>query len=376
MSRKKSRNRDIITCKVKEFRLTKGWSQEELAQNLGLRRQAVYDIESGRYLPNTAVALRLARIFGCRVEDLFVAHALPDDEPVHVIGGEETSSARLALARVRDRLIGLPLKGMQSIAFGLQSADGLLNPDKRSACLLAPPDRLEKSIILMGCDPAFEILASHVTRMAPETRVHCRFASSHSALTKLSEGMTHLAATHLHNEGDEESNVVVAKRKLAGLSCHVLGFSIIEEGLMVARGNPRNIRGVADLVRPKVRFVNREAGAALRVLLDDRLQQAGIDGTTIDGYGNEVLSHREGAYRIACNAADAALGLRVIADIFGLDFVPITAARCDLVVPGDMTGHPTVRVLLDVLQSARLRKEIDALAGYASTATGDTIARW
>lgn len=66
--------------------------------------------------------------------------------------------------------------------------------------------------------------------------------------------------------------------------------------------------------------------------------------------------------------------MRVIAGFFGLDFVPITAVRCDLVVPDDMTDHPTVKVLLDVLQSAPLRREIDAIAGYESSATGDTIA--
>ena len=67
MERKKSRKLDAITCKVKDFRLRKGWSQEDLAAGIDVRRQAVYDIESGRYLPNTAIALRLARLFGCRV---------------------------------------------------------------------------------------------------------------------------------------------------------------------------------------------------------------------------------------------------------------------------------------------------------------------
>jgi putative molybdopterin biosynthesis protein len=374
MGRKKYQKQDSITSKVKEFRLKKGWSQEALAAKLDIRRQAVYDIESGRYLPNTAIALRLVRLFGCRVEDLFVDQTLPDNEPVHVINGEDAPLSRLVLGRVRDRLVGLPLKGAESVPFGLRSADGLLNPDKKSACLFTPPNHLNKSIILMGCDPAFEILACHVSRRAPESRVHCRFASSHRALNKLAEGVTHLAGTHLHNEGKEESNVVVARKKLVGVPCYVLGFSIMEEGLMVARRNPLNIQSVIDLAQPKVRFVNREAGAALRVLLDNYLERAGIDNATINGYENEVVSHREGAYQIACNAADAALGLRVIAEAFGLDFVPITAARCDLVVPNDMTDHPTVRVLLDVLQSAPLRREIDAIAGYESTATGDTIA--
>jgi putative molybdopterin biosynthesis protein len=364
-----------IICKVKPYRLAKGWSQEELAQKVDVRRQAIYDIESGRYVPNTAIALRLARFFGCRVEDLFVESTRPESQPVHVINGEAPPSTRLALGRVRNRLIGLPLHGTESIPFGLRSADGLLNQDRKSACIFSSSEGLDKTIILMGCDPAFEILSRHVARVDSEARLFCRFASSHRALDALSEGVTHLAGTHLHNTADDtEANVAMAAQTLTGVSGRVLGFSLLEEGLMVARGNPLGIRGVADLAQPKVRFVNREPGAALRVLLDDHLRRTGIDVDVIGGYGNEVASHREGAYRIACDVADSALGLRAIADAYGLGFVPIAAARCDLVIPGDLTGHHTIRILLDVLQSAALRRDIDTLPGYDGSVTGKMIA--
>jgi molybdate-binding protein len=227
----------------------------------------------------------------------------------------------------------------------------------------------------MGCDPAFEILSQHVSRLAPDSRVYCRFASSHSALNHLAQGMTHVAGTHLHNTGKTESNVVMASQKLFGTSGRVMGFSLLEEGLMVADGNPLGIRTVADLSQPMVRFVNREPGAALRVLLDDHLQRAGIDTGGINGYGNEVNSHREGAFRIACNVADAALGLRTIAEAYGLGFVPIASARCDLVIPGDLDRHPTIKILMDVLQSGALRKEIDSLPGYDGSVTGKIVAK-
>jgi molybdate-binding protein/DNA-binding XRE family transcriptional regulator len=363
-----------ITCKVKPYRLAKGWSQEELAQKVDVRRQAIYDIESGRYMPNTAIALRLARFFGCRVEDLFVESTPPESQPVHIISGEAAPSTRLVLGRVRNRLIGLPLHGKESMPFGLRSADGLLNPDRKSACIFSSSESLDRTLILMGCDPAFEILSQHVARVDSEARLFCRFASSHRALNALSEGVAHLAGTHLHNTGKTESNVAMAGQKLSGVSGRILGFSLLEEGLMVARGNPLGIRGVADLAQSKVRFVNREPGAALRVLLDDHLCRAGIDVDVIGGYRNEVVSHREGAYRIACDVADAALGLRAIAEAFGLGFVPIAAARCDLVIPGDLNGHHTMRILLDVLQSAALRREIDTLPGYDGSVTGKMIA--
>ena len=132
---------------------------------------------------------------------------------------------------------------------------------------------------------------------------------------------------------------------------------------------------LSTLAQPMVRFVNREPGAALRVLLDDHLQRDGIDTNGINGYQNEVHSHREGAYRIACNVADAALGLRAVAEAYNLGFVPIAAVRCDLVIPKDVIKHPTVKILMDVLQSAPLRKEIDSLPGYGGAGiTGKLIA--
>ena len=369
-----ARKENTITCNVKQHRLTRGWSQEELAEKIDVRRQAIYDIESGRYLPNTAIALRLARCFGCRVEDLFVEEAPPTTQPVHVINGESGPTTRLALGLVRDRLVGIPLNGPESIPFGLRPADGLLAQDGKNAQILLPSDSLNKTIILMGCDPAFEILAQHVSRVSPDARVLCRFASSHRALNGLAEGLAHVAGTHLHNTGKAESNVVMASQKLGGMRGSVLGFSLMEEGLMVARGNPLGIRTVIDLVQPMVRFINRESGAALRVLLDDQLQRAGVDVNAIHGYQNEVTLHREGAYRIACNVADAALGLRAIAEVFGLGFVPIAAARCDLVIPDDMERHPTIKIMIDVLQSRALQKEISVLPGYDGSVTGKMIA--
>lgn len=375
MGRKKSQQLDAIKCTVKDFRLKKGWSQEELAAHLGIRRQAVYDIESGRYLPNTGIALKLARAFACRVEDLFVTPATSVSEPVHIVrNGEDHPGTRLSMGWVRDRLVGLPLQGRNSISFGLRSADGLLNPDQKSACILSPPDQLAKSIILMGCDPAFEILGQLVTRLAPEARVHCRFASSLKALNSLAQGITHVAGTHLHNTGTYESNVTAVSQKLTRARSHILGFSMLEEGLMVANNNPLGIRTVADLAQPIVRFVNREPEAALRVLLDDFLQREGIETNTINGYTNYVFSHQEGAYRIACNVADAALGLRAIAEAYGLGFVPIASARCDLVIPADLINHPTIKILQDVLQSAALRKELASLPGYDGSVTGNIIA--
>ncbi|GAB3621687.1 helix-turn-helix transcriptional regulator [Glutamicibacter endophyticus] len=56
-----------------EYRRGRGLSQQALADLLGVSRQTVISIEKGRYDPSLPLAFRLAEVFECRIEDLFVA---------------------------------------------------------------------------------------------------------------------------------------------------------------------------------------------------------------------------------------------------------------------------------------------------------------
>ena len=62
---------ETIDNRVKEYRVARGLTQEELAAEAGVSRQSVISIERGRYVPSLPLALRLARIFACPVEELF-----------------------------------------------------------------------------------------------------------------------------------------------------------------------------------------------------------------------------------------------------------------------------------------------------------------
>jgi len=90
---------------------------------------------------------------------------------------------------------------------------------------------------------------------------------------------------------------------------------------------------VSDVADPSVTLVNREEGAGTRLLLDQRLRVAGINSDQVKGYGTIVASHFEVARAIASRQADVGIGIRSAAQLFELDFVPIQAARYDLVVP-------------------------------------------
>jgi molybdate-binding protein/DNA-binding XRE family transcriptional regulator len=362
----------LVECNLRSARKAKGLSQSELADLVGVKRQAIYDMESGRYVPNTHVALLLAKVLGCRVEDLFSIGSSSDERPVTLVEETAVANARVSLVRVRDRLIAYPLDDKWMSSEGFQSADGLLREDGRRVRLLHSEEALAKKALLLGCDPAFAILSSHVSRSSGGARLQCRFSQSHGALKALSSGYAHLAGTHLHNTLDTESNLDLARATLGKMKAKVIAFSSFEEGLMVGPGNPHGIRTIGDLAGG-IKFVNRERGAALRVLLDDRLKTLGIGPETIAGYDRLVYSHNEGAKMVSFGLAEAALGLRAVAMANGLGFVSLEMVRCDLVIPRDLMEHPAIRLIIELLQTRGLREELTSLPGYDSSCTGTVI---
>jgi len=364
-----------IVCRLKEIRIKKKITQTQLADLVGIQRQAVYDMEVGRYLPNTAVALRLARVLDCRVEDIFSENR-QDTQPVVLVDRQGGAGPRVSLAKIRDTLYAYPLSGVNSISEEMRSADGLLEPGQDTAILLKSDEQLDHTALLLGCDPAFSILGQYVLKNKAEAGLHCRFASSKTALTRLAQGRAHIAGTHMHNTGDMDGNQEFARRLLKNFKGLLVAFAVFEEGLMVARKNPLNIRKPGDLAQNKIRFANREKGAALRSLLDDCLSRENIPVSAITGYDDIVANHSQGAQRILYGICDAALGLRSVAEAFNLDFVPITTVRCDLVIPQDLLTHAGVKMALDTLQKSAFRNELGCLPGYEASCTGKIIIRF
>ncbi len=364
---------DSVSCDIKAIRVAKGLSQRELAERIGVGRQAVSDMESGRYVPNTAIALRIARELECKVEDLFRIDSVSEGHSITLAEHVDTAGTRLSIVRINNRLVAYPQDGRWLMNEGFQSADGLFEKKGHKARILQDEGRLEKRILLLGCDPAFSILNAHIARYGKGAELLCRFASSRRALDGVRTGLAHVAATHLHNTGPEESNVLIAKEILHDSKAMVIGFSLLEEGLMVAPGNPYGITTVADLTKKGVRFVNRDHGAAIRVLLDDQLHRFRIQAEKIQGYARMASSHIEGAQMVAFGLVDAALGLRAVAVTYNLAFVPIQFVRCDLVIQQDFLELPAVKILLDILQTKALRTDLSSLPGYEASMLGKVI---
>jgi molybdate-binding protein len=194
------------------------------------------------------------------------------------------------------------------------------------------------------------------------------------AIDALKRGEVHVAGVHLADERSGTWNLPDLQRNLKGLDCLVVTFAHWEEGLMVRRGNPKKIRGVADLARSAVKIVNRERGSGARRLLDRQLETCGLSAARVKGYHDEVLSHLEVASTVRAGLSDAGIGIRSAASICALDFIPLQRERYDLVIPKmHYEGLPGLQTLLDTIVSRPFRDELEALGGYDTRETGKLV---
>jgi molybdate-binding protein len=237
----------------------------------------------------------------------------------------------------------------------------------RTARLWLDAERLERTALLLGCDPALGIVAGHMARLArgrEATRLSWLEAGSAASLAAIAGGTAHLAGLHLRDGETGEFNVPQAARALAATGGVVVAFTRWEQGFVVAPGNPKGIRSAADLAREDVRLINREAGAGSRALLDQMLVGAGVPQSAVSGYERQVASHFQVAGTVAAGGADAGIALAAAAEAYGLDFVPLVEVRFDVAIPADHLDHPAVGLFLEALHSRSLRDELRLLPGY------------
>jgi putative molybdopterin biosynthesis protein len=164
------------------------------------------------------------------------------------------------------------------------------------------------------------------------------------------------------------------RRELAGRRLVVVTLSQWQQGLIVARSNPKGITGPADLARPEITLVNRDAGSGSRMLCDMWLHEAGIAPHWVSGYGREVMSHLAVAEAVASGGADVGPGILAVARALGLDFIPLQEERYDLVIPMEFLHTAPVQALLDIVTSRHFRDEIEALGGYDGARAGTVVA--
>ena len=180
-----------------------------------------------------------------------------------------------------------------------------------------------------------------------------------------------MAGSHLLDAETGQYNISYIKRYLKGVRISLFHLVLRDQGLIVAKGNPKGIKGIEDLVGSDIAFVNRQAGSGTRVLFDYNLGQLGIEPKAIKGYDHDEFTHMAVAVDVLSGAADCGMGIFAAARALDLDFVPMVREQYDLVIPSAMVEQPNIKVVLDTIRSRHFRERVAALGGYDPSKSGE-----
>jgi molybdate transport repressor ModE-like protein len=291
------------------------------------------------------------------------------------------------LVKHAEALFGAPLidsgRGRGS---GLtELAHKLIWADRRIAARLSPlleslASELERELdrSLVPTRAAVRIDASHgfaVARLleqmhAAHLPVELRYRNSLESVAALARGDCDLAGLHVPI-GEFEGHALRRYLRWLRADTHCLvHVAVRTQGLFVARDNPKKVRGVADLTRADLRFVNRPVGSGTRVLTELLLEREGIAPGAVLGFDDTELTHAAVAAYIASGMADVGIGVQTAAHRFGLHFIPLLRERYFFALRIASLEQPHVQPVLAMLASPASRAAIASLVGYHAAETG------
>ena len=178
---------------------------------------------------------------------------------------------------------------------------------------------------------------------------------SMGGLRALRQRSCHIGVCHLLQDDKEEYNFRFAEQEMTQAPVFV-NFSKREQGILIGPGNPKNIKSVADLAGDGVQIVNRPLNTGTRLLLDYEISRTDISADDIDGYKVEVGRHLEAGLAVLGGKADAAPAIRPVAELLGLDFIPLRWERFDLLINRDRFFDPPVQRFVNLLHDPSFKE--------------------
>lgn len=219
-------------------------------------------------------------------------------------------------------------------------------------------------------DLAVEIMVRLYKDRPESPQLITHFCGSLGGLIALARGEADVAGVHLWDAESGEYNLPFVRRILPGQAMVLITLAHRQLGLVVPRGNPMGIHDISDLARREIRFANRQTGSGTRVWLESQLRSARVRPEQIPGFDREEPTHYGVARAIANDEANAGVGILAAARSQGLEFIPLTKERYDLVFPASAMEQDALQILLKLVRSPRLKDAIEPLGGYDTSESG------
>ncbi|MBK5101649.1 MAG: molybdopterin biosynthesis protein [Desulfobacteraceae bacterium] len=288
---------------------------------------------------------------------------------------------RVNIGKVGSKYVATPLARAAGSITTLTRAEGIIRipalsegisqKEEIEAELLVDPEDLLNTVVIIGShDITIDILADEIRRQGHNIRISSGNVGSLGGLRALGKGTCHISGSHLLDPETGEYNLSYIRRYLKGLPVSVFHLVMRDQGLIVAKGNPKGIKGIEDLARADIGFVNRQAGSGTRVLLDYKLKQLGMKSESIRGYKHEEFTHMSVSVDVLSGATDCGMGIFAAAKALDLDFIPMEREQYDLIIPSEVTARPNIQAVLETIQSQHFKERVMSLGGYDPSKSG------
>ncbi len=323
-------------------------------QGMPVQKSRSVPVRASRAIPSKLGSEEFVRVNIGRVGNLAVATPLPRS------AGSITTLTRA------EGMIRIP-----------SSSEGLDQGEEIHAELLVDEEDLQNTIVVIGShDITIDILADEIRSVTGRNiRISSGNVGSLGGLMAVKKEICHFAGSHLLDTQTGEYNISYIKRYLKGIGISLFHLVRRDQGLIVQKNNPKGIRGIKDLTRDDILYVNRQAGSGTRILLDHNLARSGIDAGSVRGYDHEEFTHMSVAVDVLSGAADCGMAIYAAAKALDLDFIPMDSEQYDLVIPTDLLKHENIQAVLSTIRSQKFRDRVVALGGYDPSKSGELAAQ-
>jgi putative molybdopterin biosynthesis protein len=320
---------------------------------------------------------------GLEIEEPEILRAKISRQAASTLGQEEF--LRVKVGKVGDNFIATPISRGAGVLMSLVRADGFVRIPAMSEGigagteinveLMRSKGDIENTIVCIGShDNALDLLANILKKRYPMFALSSAHVGSMGGLMALKKGEAHMAGTHLLDEETGEYNVSFIKKLLPDKNILLINLVHREQGLLVLKGNPKNIKGFEDLIRSDVVFVNRQSGAGTRLLTDKCLRELGITPKDVKGYEREEYTHMGVASAVLTGVADTGLAILASARALNLDFIPVAKERYDIAIPHEFFKAEMLRCLVKIIrEDTEFRDMAIRLGGYDISDMGKVI---
>ncbi len=295
------------------------------------------------------------------------------------IGIEEI--LRINLIEKKGKYYAFPLARGASIFSSMARADALIripehiegyDEDEEISCeMIREGEEIGRRIHIIGShDLSLDILRDMMKGRHPHIDLISTHVGSLSGILAFRKGITELCTTHVIDENEKIYNIPVIKKYLPDSPWTLIHIAKRLQGLLVGKGNPKDIKDISDIARNDVKFVNRQFGSGTRILLDTMLKGKGITKESINGYEREESSHTAVGILVKESIADVGVAIYAMAKVFSLDFIPLVEEDYDLLVAKEFTEDKRFHLLMDLILSDTFKGKLNEIGGYHTEDTG------